>query len=197
MATASKQAFRCTKCGSYFESELPGVINVGEHHELKEAVLDGSIFFTECPKCSTRQLVKWPLLYVDPAVRLIVLLSDSPLGLEDSAGYTTRRVERAGDLIEKIKIFDAGLDDRAVELCKYISRQDMGIGNADLRFVRMDGADADLVFTYPSEGKMEMIAVSFASYEDCSAILRRNPDISGSIKGFALVDEAWISSFLA
>lgn len=40
-------------------------------------------------------------------------------------GYALRRVKEAGELIEKVNIFDAGLDDIAMEMCKYITKMEI------------------------------------------------------------------------
>ena len=172
------------------------MVNVKENPELKASVINGEIFLQECPRCGRRHLVGGPLVYLDPDEMVLLMLSDKPLALADTGGYTARLVSRVGDLIEKVKIFDAGLDDKAIELCKYVTKQDAGKPEADLRFLRLDGADNELVFTYPAGGQMEMLAVGFNVYEDCRGILSRNPAVAERAKGLAVIDEAWVSSLL-
>ena len=103
---------------------------------------------------------------------------------------------RAGDLVEKVKIFDAGLDDRAIEMCKYVTKQEAGKPGMDLKFLRLDGADNELVFTYPAAGQMELLAVGFNVYEDCRGIIARNPHVAERARGLAVIDEAWVASLL-
>lgn len=186
----------CQHCGKPFPVGLPEIINVSADAELKASVLSGSIFLEECPHCGTRQVLGGPLVYMDPEEHLLVFLTDKPLSLEDTQGYTARLVSKTGDLIEKVKIFDAGLDDVAVEMCKYVMRQEMG-RDADFKFLKMDGADNDLVFTYPEKGRMEMMAVGFNVYEDCRGIISRNPVMASRAAGLVKVDADWISSFFA
>ncbi len=195
MATTSLHHFRCPTCGAAFDVQRHDLINVKEEPELKASVMGGEIFLQECPRCGRRHLVGGPLVYLDPDENLLLMLTDKPMTMADTGGYTARRVSRAGDLIEKIKIFDAGLDDKAVELCKYITRQELG-KEVELRFLRLEGADNDLVFTYPEKGEMMMLGVGFNVYEDSRGILARNPRVEEHAKGLAVIDEAWISSLL-
>ena len=171
------------------------LINVREHPELKASVISGELFLQTCPQCGRRHLVTWPLVYLDPDEMVLVMLSDKPMSLADTGGYTARLVSRVGDLIEKVKIFDAGLDDKAIEMCKYVTKQEAG-KEMDLKFLRLDGADNELVFTYPAAGQMEMLGVGFNVYEDCRGIIARNPAVAERAKGLAVIDEAWVSSLL-
>ena len=194
MATTSLHSFRCPTCGTAFDVQRHDLVNVKENPELKASVLNGDVFLQECPRCGRRHLVGGPLVYLDPDEGVLVMLSDKPLTLADTGGYTARLVSRAGDLVEKVKIFDAGLDDRAIEMCKYVTKQEAGKPGMDLKFLRLDGADNELVFTYPAAGQMELLAVGFNVYEDCRGIIARNPQVDDKTKGLVRVDEAWVKS---
>ena len=194
MATTSLHSFRCPTCGTAFDVQRHDLVNVKENPELKASVLNGDIFLQECPRCGRRHLVGGPLVYLDSDEGVLVMLSDKPLTLADTGGYTARLVSRAGDLVEKVKIFDAGLDDRAIEMCKYVTKQEAGKPGMDLKFLRLDGADNELVFTYPAAGQMELLAVGFNVYEDCRGIIARNPQVDDKTKGLVRVDEAWVKS---
>ena len=198
----------CSHCGSQTETTEYQSINVAQNPELKARVLDGSLFVWECPYCGTRNLARYQTLYHDPSARLMIWLLpedyEMPLGVEDAVrqldGYTLRRVSEAGELIEKVKIFDAGLEDTVMEICKWVTRQELAVKapeaqNAVLRFVRVEGADNDLVFAFPLGGNMNTIHVGFNVYEDAKAILSRNPSIAPS-PGFADVSPAWLSLHL-
>lgn len=195
MATTSLHSFRCPTCGTTFDVQRYDMVNVRENPELKASVISGEIFLQECPRCGRRHLVGGPLVYMDPDEMVLVMLSDKALSLADTGGYTARLVSRAGDLIEKVKIFDAGLDDKAIELCKYVTKQEAG-KPMDLKFLRLDGADNELVFTYPAGGQMELLAVGFNVYEDCRGIIARNPVVAERAKGLAVIDEAWVATLL-
>jgi len=125
----------------------------------------------------------------------MLVLTDAPVnadGVPD--GYTGRLVRTVGDLIEKVKIFDCGLDDIIIEMCKFITRQELGKDVA-LKFLKSDGADGEMTFTYPENGQMELLAVGFNVYEDCAGILSRNPQIRDAAAGLAEINQAWLSRF--
>jgi len=205
----------CSRCGAPQSITTYNSINVGEQPELKAQVLDGSLFVWECPHCGTRNLLRCRLLYHDPSERLMVWLTGGDAELEDkvaeaygAAGelkdYTLRFVDEPGDLIEKVKVFDAGLDDVVMEMTKYVVRMEMAssvgnrgeeILNAPFRFLQMDGADNEIRFAYPFDGGMQVAAAGFNVYEDCRGILKRNPDIAAAASGFARVDAAFVSRF--
>ena len=197
----------CRSCSQEHKVEFWNRINVSENPELKEKVKDGSLFVWECPHCGTSNLISGQILYHDPESKLMVFvipetfekqLAELSASLE---GYTLRRVEDVGSLIEKVNIFDAGLDDCVIEMCKYVSRMELSskeegsaVSSAPLKFFRISGPDHDLEFTYPSGGQMHGIALGFNVYEDCAGILRRNPQVKPA-SGFAKVDSSWIARY--
>jgi hypothetical protein len=125
-------------------------------------------------------------------------------GLGELKGYTARFVDDAGSLIEKVKIFDGGMDDVVMEMAKYVTRMEIcgslgeradEISGAPFRFLRMDGADGEITFAYPLDGQMQMAAVGFNVYEDCRGILKRNPAMAEAASGFAKVDAAFVGRY--
>lgn len=185
----------CSKCSKEFAAELPQSINVSDNPELKEAVMDGSFFVATCPECGAPSLKTGNFVYHDPAERLLLVLSDAPISSPGLEGYTCRRVSDVGSLIEKVKIFNAGLDDVVMELCKYVTLMELG-KDVRLKFLRTEGADSEIVLTYPENGQMQMIAVGSNVYSDCEGIVSRNPVIREKAAGLALIDGDWISQFL-
>lgn len=213
----------CPGCGMGQAVPVHLRINTAEQPELKAAVRDGSLFVWECPHCGRRNLTNTQLLYHDPEERLMVWLlpagilspekeksitetlerqfADPEAGLD---GYTMRRVFHAGDLIEKVHIHDAGLDDEVIELAKWVTRRELAekdavhageLLKAPFRFYRMDGADQQILLSFPLGGAMQSVPIGFNVYEDCRGILLRNPSVRPPA-GFAVVDAAWVESFL-
>lgn len=206
----------CMNCGQLHEVEVWNRINVRENPELKERVKDGSLFTWECPHCGKPNLIRTQTLYHDPDNHLMIwMLPDGVLSeaqekalesqlaaISDSLeGYTLRRVDGIGTLIEKVNIFDAGLDDCVIEMCKHVTRMEMAQNasvkldpDTPFKFFRMDGADNDLVLSYPKEGHMEALKVGFNVYEDCAGIIRRNPSVKPD-PGFSRIDPRWVARF--
>ena len=205
----------CSRCGARNTVAAYDSINVREEPDLKAQVLDGSAFMWECPHCGARNLVRCQTLYHDPDEKLMVWLTFGSeeleervraayAGVEELKGYTARFVDDAGSLIEKVKIFDAGLDDVVMEMAKYVTRMELcasikdsaeAIARAPFKFLRLDGADGEITLAYPLDGRMQMAAVGFNVYEDCRGILKRNPAMAEAAAGFAKVDAAFVGQY--
>lgn len=198
----------CNNCGAHHAAEAYPSINTAQNPELKARVLDGSLFVWECPSCGARNLLKYETLYHDPAEKLMVWLlpeeKEPPRAVEEAVkdlpGYTLRRVSEVGELIEKVKIFAAGLDDWSMELCKWVTRQELSEKNpemaeATLRFSRLEGADNSLVFALAHNGAMHELSVGFNVYEDSCAILSRHRGQFPS-SAFSTVNEETISRLM-
>lgn len=187
----------CSRCGASHQIDAVQSVNAKTQAELASKVRGGELFTWTCPHCGTVNLVKFPFLYHDPEEKLMLVLTDSAVnadGLPD--GYTGRLVGSVGDLLEKIKIFDTGLDDIVIEMCKFVTVREMG-KDLQLRFLKLDGADSEMTFTYPDNGQMQMLAVGFNVYEDCAGIVRRNPAIKQAAVGLVKVDSDWLARFFA
>jgi len=198
----------CSHCGKQTQVEPVFRINPIEEPALKSKLKDGSLFVWECPYCGTRNLLTTNTVYHDPEARVMILLLKEADGrLEeilaksagDIEGYTLRRVDSVGDLIEKVNLLDAGLEDTVMEMCKWVTRRELGgknpgIQEAPLHFLRMEGPDNDLVLAFPLNGQMHVVNIGFNVYEDARGILARNPSVQPG-PGFAQVDAAWLERF--
>ena len=186
----------CSRCGCIHEITAHASINAAQEPELKAAAISGELFTWQCPQCGTVNLAKYPLLYHDPEAKLLLVLSEVPINADSCPeGYTGRLVGTVGELIEKIKIFDAGLDDIVIEMCKFVTLQDLG-RDVELKFFKMDGPDSDLTFTFPENGQMQLLAVPLRTYQDCAGILQRNPAVRSGITGIARIAAAWLSQHI-
>ena len=186
----------CPKCGREFAAPELRTLDVSKDPSLKESVKDGSLFVCRCPHCGTSSLAPEPVLYHDPSAQLLIAYTSAPLSSEGLEGYTCRLVSSVGELIEKVKIFDAGLDDIALELCKYVTAQELK-KNVSLKFLKMDGPDGEITLTYPEKGEMQMLVIGYNVYSDCVGILERNPVLHEKAQGLVRVDQDWVSQFIA
>ena len=192
-SVSSSRQFTCGRCGSTYTAGVYQMIDAQADPSLKEKVKDGSLFVRECPSCGYRELINAPVIYRDSQV--LICLSDRGLSVEGLEGVQGRLVGDVGSLIEKVKVFDASLDDVPLEFCKFVTRQELG-KDVDLKFLRLEGADHDIIFTYPENGAMQLLSVGFNVYEDCCAIVRRNPGITDSLEGLVKIDREWAEHFL-
>lgn len=194
MANIGEIQVKCPSCGQQHKVKIYPSINVSETPELREKVCSGEVFTAECPHCGHRQILKYDMLYHDPEAKVLVCLTDSVFHSDGMEGYNCRLVSDVGSLMEKVKIFTAGLDDLVVELCKYVTIREMG-KDVNLRFLRMDGADQSIIMAYPQNGQMEMLEIGFNVYEDCAGIVNRNPALREAASGLVTLDQNWISRF--
>jgi len=123
--------FALCECGNRFPIQQYASINVTRDPHLKEALFDGTLAMFSCPSCGIRSEVKHDLLYHDMERKLMILhaTSDSsgvssiasrPLDICQEAllDYNLRIVGEWNHLLEKIVVFDAGLDDFVFEAVK-------------------------------------------------------------------------------
>ncbi len=189
-------------------------INAADDPELKQKVMDGSLFVWECPDCGQMNLVKYECLYHDPEKKLMVwLLPSGELPETEMTAiqnhtnamgdYTLRRVSDVTGLMEKVLLVEEGLDDRVMEMCKYVTKMELASKSGDqdvtplmnmpMHFLRNE--DGALVLTYPQDGRMTGCHIGMNVYEDCEGILERNED-SLRTEGFAKIDSDWILSMM-
>lgn len=164
-----KGDYTCTKCRHTQKVNLLPYINFSKNLEYYALVKDLSIFKVVCEKCGNKELINFDTLIVDEVHKYFLyyltdkdmynrfkhqityfvetsLNKDGKYNLEDE--YKTRLVFSHNDLIEKMQIFEIGLDDRVIEIIKcglfekdiidkslYDSVFFDGMNNADLQFV--------------------------------------------------------------
>jgi hypothetical protein len=220
MSIISQALAPCSKCGQQQTVTVYRSINIADNPELKDKVRDGSLFLWECPHCGQVNLARYETLYHDPAAKLMVWLIPEgeisetqmqaiTMHTKAMGGYTLRRVNDMGSLMEKVLVNDAGLDDVVLEMCKYVTKMEMIQKSvpaeqkdeflaADFHFYRSEeeGDARILTFMYALNGQMLGVNIGWNVYQDCAGILERNPQVRPE-DGFAKVDAAWLSSKLA
>ena len=220
MSITNEALAPCSKCGQQTKVTVYRSINISENPELKDKVKDGSLFLWECPHCGQVNLAKYETLYHDPVAKLMVWLIPAgeisetqmqaiTMHTKAMGGYTLRRVNDMGSLMEKVLITDAGLDDVVLEMCKYVTKLEMiqksiGAEQKDefmastFHFYKSEG-EADeriLTFMYGMNGQMHGVNIGWNVYQDCAGILERNPQIKPA-DGFSRIDADWLNSVLA
>lgn len=223
MSLTAKANGVCSKCGQTTEITVYKSINTADNPELKEKVKNGSLFLWECPHCGTVNLARYETLYHDPQKKLMLwLVPDGKISetqmqaitnhTKAMGGYTLRLVRDMGELMEKVLIFDAGLDDAVIELCKWVTKREMTsnagketkleekqnndeISAATFHFYKVEGEDDGraIIMSYASKGQMVGMKIGWNVYEDCEGIIRRNPSVR-PVEGFVRVDAHWLES---
>ncbi len=213
MSIISQARAACPSCGNAHTVSIYKSINTSQDPQLKEKVLDGSLFIWECPHCGKHNLARHETLYHDPSSKLMLWLAPSADVSEAQmqaisnhtkamGGYTLRLCEDTGELIEKILIHDAGLDDLTIEICKYVLKLELAQRHGQdptefcktpLHFYAFE--DDVITFMYPLNGAMTQAHIGLNVYEDCCGIIERNPQIR-SQEGFQKINAHLINSFI-
>ena len=138
----------CPSCHHEGDFELWDSINTALDPEMKEKVLNQSIFLYTCPSCGETFRLNYSTLYhqMEDLV-MIYLVPESEVKktyeifyekntLADyrTEKYLYRIVTSANQLVEKIQIFDAGKDDRVMELVKLLATDSILKNDPDIKF---------------------------------------------------------------
>ena len=137
MSLNSQEKVRCPECGALNDITLWQSVTASDSPDLKASLLSGNVNVMTCTQCGQRALVPTALLYHDEEKKL--LFSFYPLNDEDKArdylkdiresskqsgeleeyrDYVLRFISDYNSLMEKILIFDSGLNDKTIEIIK-------------------------------------------------------------------------------
>lgn len=140
MSSSCKQKISCSNCGAEGEFTLWRSINTVLDPEMKAKVRDRTAFDYTCPVCGRTFNIDHEFLYHQMDDRIMIQYCQTEESLNNvmkfmtefeasgdamlrgmlDEGYIYRVVTDRNQLLEKLKIFDAGLDDRIIELTKAI-----------------------------------------------------------------------------
>ena len=148
----TNKAVVCPSCGELGKADIYTSVNVTNHPDMRDKVLEGELFAWCCPACGYQARLTYPILYNDMKNRFMVYfiprverfqLCDKELESKYShlRQINKRVAPNFNSFKEKIFIFESGLDDMAVELTKVAISQTVS--------KKLDGADV-------SEGYLSM-----------------------------------------
>lgn len=189
MSLPRSETIECPGCGGSQEVFVWASVNVTTDPHLKRAVLDGSVARFECRACRHPTKIECDLLYHDMTKRLAVWLKypdeDGFFGVDPAAAalgevlgeaYIRRVVPSYEELVEKIKIADAELDDFEIEIVKLFVciRQQIDITVpfvfAALKKSLLGGTSA--LFTCVEDGRSRDITYSLENIQSTIAEIR-------------------------
>lgn len=168
MSVSSTEKIACRFCQHEQEFTLWQSINATSDPELKDQLMSGELMTFTCQSCQKVAEVVWPLLYHDMERNLMVhirideQLSDGqapqPDPVEDfMRGFTLRTVASRNELVEKVLIFEDGLDDRIIEIFKIALRRQLEQDG--------QGGDGELMFSACGESEEGEKEIAFVLLE--------------------------------
>ena len=123
----------CPHCKKEHPHTLTPFIDLQKQPKQRLGILTDSLFSVTCPACKRQYTVLHELLVVEETTKWATMLipdteheqvDGKVTGREGLGSYTLRLVSTTAALKEKLLIWEQGLDDRTVELCKlYLSLQ--------------------------------------------------------------------------
>jgi len=202
VSASRTHTIRCPRCSDEFDVELWDSVNVADRPSARDEVMSNRLNVVTCPTCELSFRVDKSVLYLDPSRGFAVWWA--PEGarepervhsefrllesqIEQHAGGIPLRLLLAFDrreLVERIFIAEAGLDERLVEYVKYmvLSRNPKRLDPARhrLRFAGSpaDGtsADVDFVVEDTTTGRLEgVLRYPRAAFEQVEQMFGRSP----------------------
>lgn len=141
----------CPKCQHESQFESWQCINATEENGLIEKVRDGSMFMHVCPECQQKINVEYSFLYhqVDDALMIHYCIKDEDVKAviealthpnEEQQPFIRKMLENntivrvvrtKAQLLEKMCMYEAGMDDRVIEIMKIIVESKFKQDNPD------------------------------------------------------------------
>lgn len=210
----SKQIIKeidCPHCKEKAELKMWDSINASLNSDLKEKVKNGTIFDWECPHCGKTARIMYPFLYIDMLNYFMVWFGNpnsecSPELYQsmDIENYQFRNARTVNELIEKITIFENGLDDHALEIQKFsivqaIYRRTEGGKTGPvpgMMLFRQKQNEDNILYTVLFEKvPAQMLRTSFSSYQQIVKDISNTPPLVKGIEDgrgkFQIVDFEW------
>lgn len=192
---AKKEKITCPHCKNESEREPLSSINVDRTPEMRAKVQDLSCFRWRCPICGTTSLVMDPCLYHDLAGQFMVWLRDDTperADFDPLAGYTLRWVTDFNSFREKINILERGLDDRAVEIVKYLvlAQLQRDLDVVELLFHDYDARTGEFrLVAVLSDGVEQYLSVPGTTYQKVAQDVGER--LFTSARDFVKIDLEW------
>lgn len=195
MSTEIIKDIICPQCGESQKYRLYASINAKENPELKQKLLDETLFDWRCQRCNYFAAMAYPFLYTDPDTGFIACVT--PAGSNSTAepteavkDFVKRRVKNMAELKEKILIMDAGYDDVAIELVKNalcgIIKNTYKVNRVHAYFSRVNQGEMEFAIFIPRKEEPVYHSTKLDVYKQSQEVLRALDFVDP--EGFATVD---------
>ena len=207
MKVTDQTRIQCPACGVKSRFVAHRAVDGVTQPELKAKLLDGSIGDFVCRACHQSVMVQHSLLYADLARNTMIDFADegerstsneATFGPGVSAALgklSTRRVTRYLDLVEKIIALDAGLDDRIVEVLKFVIRTPEG-RDAELSLAEASPDELFFITLVGGRPMFDMLRLPRSGYTALEEQLRGSPVLDPPAP-WAEIDRDWAARMMA
>jgi hypothetical protein len=183
----------CPRCGAPNEVSLWNVLEADLNPERAAALASGDLLVERCPSCKGPVPLDYPLFYVDrtrkvaafypahrgekSALETAFVQAVTRVGGVDLSDLRRREIEmrlvaEPHELVEKVAAWQAGLDDRILELLKVQLLEELAASNPDRRL-----CDATFTNTADEGAKLEFLLFAHPAGDD-EAVVPANAGIA-------------------
>ena len=203
----------CPACGKESPFIMWDSINTMINPEMKQAVRDRSAFKFECPHCRNVSYVDYSTLYHQMEDNLMIYYVQNPEDVSRTCdlfsgdikfgsvdlqkeGYRLRVVRSLNELLEKLRIFDTGLDDRVIELLKVMilsmaMRNYPGAKSIQEAFFQEEGEN--FIGIWVDKEFLGKAPITSKAYEETA--LEFKAELQGTQTDTPLIDKHWAARF--
>lgn len=211
MTRSTVEFITCPECNHQSGFTTYQSINATLDPKLKQQIIDWELFKFYCLNCGEPRLVCYETLYHDMEHRLMLYYIPAMVNREQEEArieemfnqikqvegdrysnsfdtYNFRIVSDMEPFIEKVQIFDAGYDDRIVELMKFVlapkEDEDIQFSYDHMVFTKVGDDNYQFMFIYEKRA-VASLKFSEEMYEHFKS------EYSGLLDDSYFVDEAW------
>ena len=183
MSQRSTYTLSCPRCRAVDDAELYDSVNVRHDPSLRDALMENRLNAVTCPHCGFAYRIDKPLLYSDPQRRMLIYWIPTAEADEQQGEATFRDmvsrmtqmlpgdlptpeihlVFTRAELVERIFLREAGLDERVIEYIKYLillkNLEQIPPREKTLLFNAEDSTDRALCFVVQNVGNRQLETV--------------------------------------
>ncbi len=195
MSINSKEQIKCPSCGTIQEMTVWQSITAEDSTDLKEDLLKGKVNMFRCTECGATALFPEPILYTDSSRNLMISFSPTNDAeekvrlfegikktsresgeLNELEDYNLRFTTAYNELLEKILIFDNGLDDKTIEVLKLLvlMQESDKMDNRVCMFGKADGDMIEFMVQDKKEGQLYTSRVPIETYRTVKQQLKES-----------------------
>lgn len=210
-----KTKFICEKCKHEQNVNIFPYINFNENPEYFALIKDSSIFKVECAQCKTMAFIKYDALYLNEDQKYFIYLLtnktliqkfrhqiryflETMLNKDDKYNFDdfkTRLVFDINSLIEKLVIFELGLNDIVIEIIKYGFFENNLIDETLYDSVYFDGIkDTNLEFVLLNSKNNKNVDKLFIGIEYYNKFVDKLSGLNTGDEIFSSIDFEWVHS---
>lgn len=127
MSQVTAFSLTCPSCGKQEFIARPVLFDAALHPAEVQQIKDGTYFTARCPSCDASQDFLMNMLYIDRAHHFMAALQPNPAMPAPAPDAETirtmqalRLVRDAEDLSDKVRQLESAIDDRIIEIAKYL-----------------------------------------------------------------------------